>query len=54
MARLGPNVATTAMVDFGDSSAVAAFDSYQQIAIDRFVAVANGEEPAETTGPAPE
>lgn len=54
MVRLGPNVATTAMVDFGDSSAVAAFDDYRQIAIDRFVAVANGEEPAATTGPAPE
>lgn len=53
MVRLGPNVATAGMVGLGDVSSVAAFDSYQQIAIDRFVAVVNGEEPAATTAPAP-
>jgi hypothetical protein len=53
MVRLGPNVATTAMLNLGDSSAVGAFDSYQQIAIDRIVAITNGDEPAATTAPAP-
>jgi hypothetical protein len=53
MARLGPNVLTTAEVNIGDSSSVSDFDAYTGIALDRFVAVVNGEEPAEATAPAP-
>lgn len=54
MVRLGPNVAVTAMVGLGDTSTVASFDAYEQIAIDRFVAVVNGEDPTAATAPAPE
>ena len=53
MARLGPNVLTTAELNLGDSSSLSDFDAYSSIALDRFVAVVNGEQPAEATAPAP-
>lgn len=54
MARIGPNVVTLGMVDYGAPETIAAFGTYEQIGLDRFVAVVNGDEPAETTAPAPE
>lgn len=50
-ARIGANVASISTFDL--SSRSAEHETWAQIAVDRFVAVANGDEPAATTAPAP-
>jgi hypothetical protein len=49
--RIGANVASVSTFDL--SSRTAEHEAWAQIAVDRFVAVANGDEPAATTAPAP-
>jgi hypothetical protein len=51
LVRMGPNVLTTAMVDLGDPTEVAAADDYAQIALDRMVSVVIGDTPDATVGP---
>jgi hypothetical protein len=49
--RIGANVASISTFDV--SPRATEHDVWAQIAVDRFVAVANGDEPAATTAPAP-
>lgn len=49
--RIGANVASISTFDL--QSRTTEHDVWAQIAVDRFVAVANGDEPAATTAPAP-
>jgi hypothetical protein len=49
--RIGANVASVSTFDL--QSRTTEHDAWAQIAVDRFVAVANGDEPAATTAPAP-
>lgn len=49
--RIGPNVASISTFDIKPRTTE--HDVWAQIGVDRFVAVANGEEPAATTAPAP-
>lgn len=49
--RIGPNVATVSTFDLNPRKTE--HDVWAQIAVDRFVAVTEGEEPAATTAPAP-
>lgn len=50
-ARLGPNVSSVSTFDISDRTTE--HGAWTQIAVDRLISVANGEEPAATTAPAP-
>lgn len=52
LARVGQHLTMVGVTDLGSSSSVDV-DAYTQIAVDRLAAVAAGDEPAETTAPAP-
>lgn len=53
MFRMGPNIVQVALSANGDLAATDSIETYGQIALDRLLAVAAGEQPAETTAPAP-
>lgn len=52
IAQVGQHLTVVGVTDLGSHSSEAV-DDYTQIAVDRLVAVADGDEPAETTAPAP-
>ena len=52
VSQVGQHLTMVGVTDLGPSSSVDV-ESYTQIAVDRLVAVADGDEPAETTAPAP-
>ncbi|MEQ6902238.1 hypothetical protein [Nocardioides sp. YIM 152588] len=54
MYRIGANVVQVGMVDLGGPGGIAEHPTYARIGLDRALAVVDGEEPPETTAPAPE